>query len=132
MNPMREQIRSLLRVESRDGGFRALLHVDPKLAVLSDHFQGFPLLPGMCMIQAVVLAGAIRQGVPDLCVRRLKHAKFTQPVRPGEQLIIEADMSAIAAGEFTIKASLSIGDRRCAEISLTAGIDTKVESGARP
>jgi 3-hydroxymyristoyl/3-hydroxydecanoyl-(acyl carrier protein) dehydratase len=131
MNPMREQIRSLLRVESRDGGFSALLHVDPNLAVLSDHFKGFPLLPGICMIQAVVLAGAIRQGAPDLCVRRLKYAKFTQPVRPGEQLAIEADMSSSAAGEFTIKASLSVGDRRCAEISLVAGLDAP-ENGARP
>jgi 3-hydroxymyristoyl/3-hydroxydecanoyl-(acyl carrier protein) dehydratase len=128
---MREQIRCLLRVESRDGGFRALLHVDPQLAVLSDHFQGFPLLPGICMIQAVVLAGAIRQRVPDLRVRSLKYAKFTQPVRPGEQLVIEADMSASAAGEFTIKASLSVADRRCAEISLVAGLDA-TENGARP
>jgi 3-hydroxymyristoyl/3-hydroxydecanoyl-(acyl carrier protein) dehydratase len=99
--------------------------------VLSDHFQGFPLLPGICMIQAVVLAGAIRQDMPDLCVRRLKHAKFTQPVRPGDQLIIEAEMSADAAGEFTIKASLSIGDRRCAEISFVAGVEA-AENGARP
>jgi 3-hydroxymyristoyl/3-hydroxydecanoyl-(acyl carrier protein) dehydratase len=131
MNPMREQIRSLLRVESCDGGFSALLNVDSNLAVLSDHFKGFPLLPGICMIQAVVLAGATRQGVSDLSVRMLKYAKFMQPVRPGEQLVIEADMISIAADEFSIKASLSVGERRCAEISLVVGLDA-AQNGARP
>jgi 3-hydroxyacyl-[acyl-carrier-protein] dehydratase len=130
VNRLREQIRSLLRVESREGGFRALLQVDPQLIVLPDHFPEFPLLPGICMIQAVLLAGAIRQDVAELHVRRLKNAKFTRPVRPGEQLVIDAEMIPGADGEFAIIATLSTADRPCAELSLVAGQD-RTEKEAR-
>src|ERR1035437_2263211 len=102
MNPVRQEIESHLRVEARENGFRALLNVDPGLSVLPDHFQGFPLLPGVCLMQAVLIAGAIRQGVVELRVSLLKNAKMTQPVRPGDQIEIEAEMTAGREGDFLI------------------------------
>lgn len=121
MNSLREQIRSMLQVEPRDGGFRAVLRVDPKLKILPDHFRDHPILPGICMVQAVLLAGAARHGVADLHVRKLKNAKLLQPVQPGQQVVIDAQMTPTDGGDFLIKAKLSAEDRRCAEFSLVAG-----------
>jgi 3-hydroxyacyl-[acyl-carrier-protein] dehydratase len=118
MNPMREQIRSMLRVEPRPGGFRALLSIDPKLSVLPDHFPDHPIFPGICMVQAVLLSGAAQMGVCDLSVRTLKNAKMLQPVRPGQQVVIDADLTPANDGDFLIKAKLFVEDRRCAEFSL--------------
>jgi 3-hydroxyacyl-[acyl-carrier-protein] dehydratase len=130
MNPMREQIRSLLSVATHENGFRAVLTVDPKLTVFPDHFPGFPVLPGICLMQAVVLAGAIRAGVADLRVCTLKNAKLMQPALPGDQIVIEAEMAPGADGDFRIKARLFNGDKRCAEFSLVAGLATA--EGAAP
>jgi 3-hydroxyacyl-[acyl-carrier-protein] dehydratase len=121
MNSLRQQIRSMLQVEDRDDGFRAILSVEPSLSILPDHFPGHPILPGICMLQAVLLAGAARQKVADLHVRKLKNAKMMQPVRPGQQLVIDAQMSPAEDGQFAIKAKLTVDDRRCAEFSLLAG-----------
>ncbi|MGD0541808.1 MAG: hypothetical protein ABSB33_09855 [Tepidisphaeraceae bacterium] len=118
MNPVRKQIRSMLRVEERDGGFRAWFDVEASLIVLGDHFPNRPILPGICMIQAVLLAGAVRQGVGDLRVLRLKNAKWLQPVEPGQQVVIDAEMIPASDGEFHVKAKLSISEKRCAEFSL--------------
>jgi 3-hydroxyacyl-[acyl-carrier-protein] dehydratase len=118
MNTIREQIRSMLRVEERDGGFRALFDVDSGLSVLPDHFPNRPILPGICMIQAVVLACAVRLQVGDLRVRMLKNAKWLQPIEPGQQVVIDADMISVNDGDFQIKAKLSVSDKRCAEFSL--------------
>ena len=120
MNSLRQQIRSLLQVEPREGGFRAVFSVGPDLNVLPDHFPGQPILPGICMMQAVLLAGAARQGVADLHVRNLKNAKMMQPVWPGQKVIIDAEMTPADDGQFAIKAKLSVDDRRCAEFSLVA------------
>jgi 3-hydroxymyristoyl/3-hydroxydecanoyl-(acyl carrier protein) dehydratase len=130
-NAVRAQIRSLLRVEPREGGVRAQLFVDPKLIVLKDHFHDYPLLPGICMIQAVILACAARQGLDNLHVHTLKTAKMMHPVRPGEQLVIDAEMASGPNGSFVIKAKLSSGDKRCAEFSLVAGPHA-VNGGIRP
>ena len=131
MNSMREQIRSRLTVERREDGFRALLNVDSSISVLPDHFPNFPVLPGICLMQAVVIAGAIRHGVEDLRVRSMKKAKMMRPVVPGDQVVIDAEMTAVANRDFLIKAKLSNGESRCAEFSLVAG-PAMVAKGTRP
>jgi 3-hydroxyacyl-[acyl-carrier-protein] dehydratase len=121
MNAMRKQIQSLLKVQACPDGFRALLNVDPKLTVFPDHFRGYPLMPGICLMQAVVVASAISQGLEDLHVRALKNAKMMQPVLPGDQITIDAQITPDANGDFLIKAKLSSGEKRYAEFSIIAG-----------
>src|ERR1700691_3941430 len=62
MNPLREQIRSLLRVEPTSGGFRAMFNMAPALMVLPAHFPDQPIMPGMCMIQLVLIAAGAAHG----------------------------------------------------------------------
>ncbi len=120
MNPLREQIRSMLRVEPREGGFRVTFSVGADLMVLPDHFRDHPILPGICMLQAILVAGAITRGVPDLRVTRLKNAKLMQPVQPGDEVIIDADVTIGAEDDIGIKAKLFVGNQRRAEFSLIA------------
>jgi 3-hydroxymyristoyl/3-hydroxydecanoyl-(acyl carrier protein) dehydratase len=121
MNPMRQQIGSLLSVEAREGGFVARFNVDPKLAVFPDHFRDFQLVPGICLMQAVVIASARATGADDFRVRSMKSAKMTQPVLPGDQIVIHGEMAANGEGNYLIKARLTRGDQRCAEFVLLAG-----------
>jgi len=121
MNPLREQIRSLLRIEPTSGGFRAIFNMDPGLMVLPDHFPDQPIMPGMCMIELVLIAAGAAHGDQEMRLRVLKNAKFVQPVLPGDQVLIDAEMTAVD-GNLTIKAKLSANDSRRAEISLVAGV----------
>jgi hypothetical protein len=69
----------------------------------------------------VLLAGAARQKVDELRLRVLKNLKLMQPIRPGQRVNIDADITPLDSGDFAVKAKLTLGDRRCAEISLIAG-----------
>jgi 3-hydroxymyristoyl/3-hydroxydecanoyl-(acyl carrier protein) dehydratase len=115
----------MLQLEPREGGFGAVLDVDAALSVLPDHFRNQPILPGICLVQAVLLGAAARQGVDELRIRVLKNMKLMQPIRPGERVSIEAEMTPLAGGDFAIKARLAMGERRCAEISVIAGAGEK-------
>ena len=117
---IREQIRSMLQVEPRDGGYRATLTVDKDFSILPDHFRNSPILPGVCMVQAVLLGAATALGQSDLRMRVLKNAKLMQPVKPGETIFMDANITRMTDGDITIKATLTCNDRRCAEISLLA------------
>ena len=130
MNALRQQIRSMLRVEQREGGFRAVFAVGHDLMVLPDHFRESPILPGICMVQAILIAGASARGVEDLRLTRLKNAKLMQPVQPGDELVIDADMIFADSDELVIKAKLFVGEQRRAEFSLTAR--PAVAAGDRP
>jgi 3-hydroxymyristoyl/3-hydroxydecanoyl-(acyl carrier protein) dehydratase len=121
MNPMRAQIRSLMQVETRPGGFRAEFNLDGGLMVLPDHFPDQPIMPGMCMIQVVLIAGGVASGARDLRLRVLKNAKFVRPVLPGDLVVVDAEMIPDGDGNLAIKAKLSANDERRAEISLIAG-----------
>jgi 3-hydroxymyristoyl/3-hydroxydecanoyl-(acyl carrier protein) dehydratase len=120
MNPVRRQIQSMLRTEPRDGGFQAVLKFDGNLSILPDHFPNLPILPGICMLQAVLIAAAEARGVAELRVRHLKNSKLLQPVRPGDELRIDADMSDAPDGDILLKAKLWSADQKRAEFSLIA------------
>jgi 3-hydroxymyristoyl/3-hydroxydecanoyl-(acyl carrier protein) dehydratase len=125
MNRLRKEISGMLQMEPREGGFGAVLDVDAALSVFPDHFRNQPILPGICLVQAVLLGAAERQGVDELRIRVLKNLKLMQPIRPGDRVTIEAEITPTADGDFAIKARLAMAERRCAEISLIAGIGEK-------
>lgn len=122
MNLLRRQIRSMLTVENRDGGFRATFKLDGSLAILPDHFPEHPILPGVCMIQAVLLAAAMSRGAADCKLRTMKNAKMMQPIEVGDEVMIEGDIAPGGADNFAIKAKLFVAGGRRAEFSLTAAL----------
>jgi 3-hydroxyacyl-[acyl-carrier-protein] dehydratase len=63
---------------------------------LGDHFPGFPILPGVMMIETLVQAA--RRMLQDQCVDRLvlgnvRALKYGAMVRPGEALQVEVTLS---------------------------------------
>ena len=120
MNSVRSQIKSMLKVEPRNGGFRAFFKVSPDLSIFPDHFSYSQILPGVCLIQAVLLSGAMAMRLDDLHLVALKNAKLLQPILPGEQVQIDADTTTGPDGRITIKARITGGEKRRAEFSLTA------------
>jgi len=122
VNLLRKEILSRMKVESHEGGFAATLDVDEKLSILPDHFPDQPVLPGICMVQAVLLAGAKQKNIDELRVVRLKNVKLLQPVLPEQRVEIVAKMTE-EDKKISIDAQLSVGGKRCAHIQLIAEED---------
>ena len=59
---------------------------------LPGHFPGHPLVPGVVLLDQVVLAIEARHG--PLGPLRLPQVKFLQPLRPGEAARIDLDGAA--------------------------------------
>jgi 3-hydroxyacyl-[acyl-carrier-protein] dehydratase len=75
---------------------------------LADHFPGFPVLPGVLMVEAMVQAARLMLAARTdqrLVLREVKQFKFGNMVRPGEKLVVEVTLhSAEPDGSFTCKA----------------------------
>lgn len=128
MNSIRGQMKSMLSVEPRAGGFRAVLNVARDLSILPDHFAGAPILPAVCLIQAILLAAASAHGYAELRLTALKNAKLVGPIFPGDQVIIDADTTLGSDGQITIKAKVTGNQKRRAEISMIAAPDVPAEA----
>lgn len=76
---------------------------------LQDHFPGFPVLPGVMMIEALVQAGrrllAPISGDSRLVLGSARAIKYGSFVRPGETLRVEVSLNKpLEQGEFELKA----------------------------
>jgi len=77
---------------------------------LADHFPGFPVMPGVLMVEAMVQSGAWLLRASDdfaystILLKSAKAVKFNSFVTPGNALMISVNLQKEADNEVTIKA----------------------------
>lgn len=118
MNKIRREIRNALSVEPYpDGeGFDAELMLNGDFTGFEGHFPGNPVMPGIYLISACLLAAGEALG-SSVKMSRLKSAKFFSPVAPGEKVTINASFEQRKT-ENMMKAQLSCNEKRVAQIAL--------------
>ncbi|WP_175408108.1 hypothetical protein [Streptomyces sp. TRM64462] len=121
---MLEQALTILDMESEPapppGGavtVRGTVTVDADDPFLDGHYPGFPLVPGFSLVQYVheLVTGAT--GAPAHQPAVLERARFLSPVRPGEEVLVEARVLHDEDGVRT-DADVSAGGRPAARIRL--------------
>ncbi len=77
---------------------------------LSDHFPGFPVMPGVLMLEALTQAGAwVIRDLEDfahsiIILKQAKTIKYGSFVEPGRQLELRVNLTAHGERETTFKA----------------------------
>ena len=69
--------------------------VDPKEPYLADHFPGFPILPGVLMLETMVQAArhlCESQGSDPVVVGQVRAVKYGAMVKPGHALRVEVNI----------------------------------------
>lgn len=96
-------------LEWREGGVVALKSVTLAEEYLADHFPGFPVLPGVFMVEAMVQASRAllrRQGRGRMVLGGVRAVRYGSFVRPGESLRVEVSIDREgSAGEVLFKGS---------------------------
>jgi 3-hydroxyacyl-[acyl-carrier-protein] dehydratase len=93
--------------------------VDPAEPCLKGHFPGFPLLPGVLVVEAVLQTGAVlianlpgnnMEGlIPALT--RLTNAKFKQMVRPGDVIEMHVTLIERMANAFFMEGNAKVNGK---------------------
>lgn len=92
---------------------------------LADHFPGFPVLPGVLMIEAMVQAGAwlLRQtddfAYSTVLLKQTRAAKFVNFVPPGQTLTVTCELQETAGRECTLKGAGTVDGKPCVSAKLT-------------
>ncbi|MEU1779108.1 hypothetical protein ABZ545_06390 [Streptomyces abikoensis] len=82
-------VRGAVEVERRAGqGPVISLTVDPAEPVFSGHYPGFPIFPGVCVVEFVHRGALATIPDPDRSweLSRIDKVRFLAPVRPGDRL----------------------------------------------
>jgi 3-hydroxyacyl-[acyl-carrier-protein] dehydratase len=95
-------------LELTDTSAVAIKNVTAAEEYLQDHFPGFPVLPGVFMVEALTQAARAvleKRGMPRMVLGEVKALRYGSFVRPGETLKVEVTLDkAKDDGTFVFKA----------------------------
>ena len=97
-------------------GWSATIRFPPDFLGFQGHFPGLPVVPGVCLVDAVARLCARRAGGP-VRIATLENVKFFQPVGPGQPVDLRATFRE-RGGQDEVRASLSHAGKPVAEIVL--------------
>ncbi len=97
------------------------------------HFPNEPVMPGVLILECMAQVGGIailsapeNRGLTGYLVG-IERARFRQPVVPGDQLVVCAEVTAIRTNICFVKAEAFVNDRLVAEASLTMALRGTVD-----
>lgn len=113
-------------VEQTDSRIVTLKAVSNAEEYLQDHFPGFPVLPGVFMIEAMVQAARrlvettpalSAHAAPRLVLGGVRAVKYGRFVRPGETLVVDVALHKHEADTFEFKGQATVrgGDGQAVE-----------------
>ena len=115
------------RIVELEAGKRA---VGLKLVSMSDgflqgHFPGNPIMPGVLIVEALAQTGAVlvmhdpaNAGLLPMFAR-IDNCRFRQPVRPGDTLRLELEVTSFRSPVGKAHGRALVGDRLACEADLT-------------
>jgi 3-hydroxyacyl-[acyl-carrier-protein] dehydratase len=99
--------------------------VDPAGEVFAGHYPGFPILPGVLLVDAVGRAAA-RWGeahrLGRLRLAEVRSARFLAPVFPGDELTTDCTVARVDPGLVEVRGVCSTARGRAARITVRCAV----------
>ena len=105
----------------------ALKNVTFNEAHFVGHFPQYPVMPGVLVVEAMAQAGGVlawesaqaeERSVEILYLAGLEEVRFKQPVRPGDQLILKAELEKFKRGVWRFGCAAEVGGELVAEAKI--------------
>ena len=115
----------------------ALKNVTVNEPYFQGHFPGYPIMPGVLMVEAIAQAGGalllteIADREQSLMVfSGIERARFRRPVVPGDQLRIEVTVLAWRRNAVRMEGQIFVGDKRVCEAIVSCRLVPRVAGAA--
>jgi 3-hydroxyacyl-[acyl-carrier-protein] dehydratase len=107
----------------------ALKNVTVNEPFFQGHFPGYPVMPGVLIVEAIAQAGGalLMHEVADregklMLFGGIESARFRKPVVPGDQLRIEVEVLAWKRNVVRMQGTAYVGDKMAAEATVSCAM----------
>jgi 3-hydroxyacyl-[acyl-carrier-protein] dehydratase len=109
------------------GRITTLCQVPEQSPVFEGHFPGYPILPGVLMIETMAQTGGWLILATLCCAKmpflmQVEKAKMRSFVAPGQALEVEASLLHAGSGYAVVKASISAGGKKVTDAEIRYGV----------
>ncbi len=110
---IRDEIKHCMqaRTEADNGRFSARFRFPASFTGFQGHFPDNPTLPGLCILQAVLVASETPRDTRAV-LRKIVSAKFYAAIAPDSDLALEGAASMTKDGDRLLKATLTNGTQK--------------------
>ena len=118
-----EELRSRISglQQTGEGEYSCIMDFDPAFRGFEGHFEGNPIVPGVCLIEtARVAAETILE--KSLETRILTSCRFRRPVMASEQAAVKIKLEKVEDALWKVKADIRVGSDLCAQLQLKAAV----------
>jgi len=112
----------------------AIKNVTSNEAHFSGHFPGHAVMPGVLVIEALAQAGGVlawesadlkEQNVSILYLVGVDKARFKSPVRPGDQLMLRAELTVNKRGLWRFNCTARVDGKTAVEAEILMAVGNK-------
>jgi 3-hydroxyacyl-[acyl-carrier-protein] dehydratase len=109
---------------------RGLKSVTVNEPFFQGHFPGYPVMPGVLIIEALVQLSALLAHDHGLAldISGISGARFKRQVSPGDQLLLQTQMGPVADGAGTFTVQATVDGELAAEAQLLAAYTPRAAS----
>ncbi len=107
----------------------AFRDIRPDEYFFAGHFPGFPVLPGVLMVEAIAQVGILivlnrlgGRGGKKTLFARIDGARFRRQVSPGERLLLDAKVIGGKAGIYKIHGTARVGEELACEATVVGAL----------
>ena len=105
--------------QTGEGEYSCTMDFDPAFRGFEGHFEGNPIVPGVCLIETARVTAETILG-KSLETLIVTNCRFRRPVMASEQAAVKIKLQKLEETRWKVKADIRVGSDICAQLQLKA------------